>query len=159
MSNTCSQNTKTKGELTELRVLCKLQEMGFSTSLPWGDNQRYDCIVDVNNILLRIQIKSSRFRNGAVVFQTSSSYRHTKSNVSIKGYDFNEIDAFITFSEEQNEFYACHVFDSPKVSIRLRVKSAKNNNSKNVRMAKNYILSKDFLNVQILEKIAMRINH
>ena len=39
-------NSKDKGDIAEAFVTARLLEMGNSVSKPFGDNQRYDIIVD-----------------------------------------------------------------------------------------------------------------
>lgn len=51
--------TKFKGNLTELKCLIGFMSMGFDCSIPYGDNSRYDMIVDVGDELLRVQCKSA----------------------------------------------------------------------------------------------------
>ena len=51
-------NTKTQGEISELRFYLRAFEHGFIVSKPFGDNARYDFIVDSGNRLSRVQIKS-----------------------------------------------------------------------------------------------------
>ena len=50
---------KRKGSINELRVLAKLMEYG-EVSIPYGNNARYDCILDKENDLIKIQIKTAR---------------------------------------------------------------------------------------------------
>ena len=44
---------KRKGRITELMVYAKLLKYG-EVSIPYGDNCRYDCILDINNKMLKI---------------------------------------------------------------------------------------------------------
>ena len=53
-------NPKRKGSITELQVMAKLMEFG-EVSVPYGNNARYDCILDINNQLIRIQIKTAHY--------------------------------------------------------------------------------------------------
>lgn len=52
-------DTKQKGNLTELECITALTELGYLVSIPFGEDSRYDCIVDINNNLYRIQCKTS----------------------------------------------------------------------------------------------------
>ena len=55
-------DTNTIGKLTELKVLTYITELGYSISIPFGDKDRYDQIWDVHGKLLRVQIKTSRWK-------------------------------------------------------------------------------------------------
>lgn len=50
---------KRTGSINELRVIARLMEYG-EVSIPYGNNARYDCILDRGNELLKIQIKTAR---------------------------------------------------------------------------------------------------
>jgi len=50
------------GTMNELRVVAGLMEYG-EVSVPYGDCSRYDCILDIDNRLIRIQIKTARRKN------------------------------------------------------------------------------------------------
>lgn len=52
-------NTKQIGTITEMKVIAKLLELG-DVSIPVGNNARYDCVLDFNGKLLRIQIKTAK---------------------------------------------------------------------------------------------------
>ncbi len=49
---------KEQGNIVELKFMAKAMGLGIAVSLPFGDNQPYDCITDRNG-LSRVQIKSS----------------------------------------------------------------------------------------------------
>lgn len=79
--------TKSKGNITELTCLIGFMSMGFDCSIPYGDNSRYDIIVDVGDELLRVQCKSSSnpIKNGirdldAFHFSTVTQTTNTKEN-------------------------------------------------------------------------------
>ena len=76
--------------------------MGFDCSIPYGDNSRYDIIVDVGDELLRVQCKSSSnpIKNGirdldAFHFSTVTQTTNTKETVR-RRYDESQIDYFAT---------------------------------------------------------------
>jgi len=52
-------STKTRGELSQLTFLYRAAHQGLMVSEPYGDNLRYDAIVDNGHRLRRVQIKSS----------------------------------------------------------------------------------------------------
>lgn len=51
--------TKAKGAQTELECITYLHGLGYNISIPWGDNARYDFILDVKHKLYKIQCKTS----------------------------------------------------------------------------------------------------
>lgn len=48
------KDQKRKGRITELQVYAKLLQYG-EISIPYGNNCRYDCILDINDKLLKIK--------------------------------------------------------------------------------------------------------
>ena len=44
------QTTKRRGELAELVFALKAASLGFGVSRPWGDSERYDFILDADNL-------------------------------------------------------------------------------------------------------------
>ena len=51
---------KQQGDTAELRFMLLNHELGYTVSKPFGDNAKYDLIVDTGNNLERIQVKSTR---------------------------------------------------------------------------------------------------
>ncbi len=47
-------SSKEKGNLTELQCLTAFYELGYKACIPYGEDSRYDFILDVDGILLRI---------------------------------------------------------------------------------------------------------
>ena len=52
-------NTKEIGNLTELQCMTRLYELGCSISIPFGNSDKYDLIIDINDKLYKVQIKHS----------------------------------------------------------------------------------------------------
>ena len=53
------ENTKRIGNLTELQCITYLYELGCSISIPYGNSDKYDIIMDIKNKLYKVQIKHS----------------------------------------------------------------------------------------------------
>jgi PD-(D/E)XK endonuclease len=53
------RNRKWVGEMAEAAFLHKAMELGLVASKPWGDNSRYDFVVDAGERLVRVQVKST----------------------------------------------------------------------------------------------------
>ena len=50
------ENTKKLGNLTELQCMTYLYGLGYSISIPFGNADIYDLILDVDNKLYTLQI-------------------------------------------------------------------------------------------------------
>lgn len=69
-------NPKQVGAVTEARVFAALVPEFDSVLLPFGDNSRYDLVVEHAGTFLRIQCKTARQMGGGIVFPTTSSQAH-----------------------------------------------------------------------------------
>lgn len=89
-------DTKIKGLVTELQCQLYFTKMGYNVSVPLGEDCRYDFIIDVDSILIRVQVKTCKIDKNRILIPTRSSRSNTKENKTIK-YDKEEIDYFATF--------------------------------------------------------------
>lgn len=132
-------STQLKGALTEQRCFIKCIEMGFTVSKPIFDNARYDFILDTGKNLLRIQVKTSHWKDeekSAFIFNCYSQHSLSNGNKIMK-YTKEEIDFFMT--EQDGVFY---LYPAPDQGIKektLRVKPTKTGQTKNICFAKDYI--------------------
>jgi hypothetical protein len=51
-----------------------LVRAGYLVSIPFGEDHRYDLVVEKDGILSRVQVKTGRLRNGVVMFNCYSSH-------------------------------------------------------------------------------------
>lgn len=68
-------NTKTKGQITEASVALALLQMGKTVLTPYGENQRYDLVLEEESGFRTIQCKTGRLRGGSVRFNLYSVVR------------------------------------------------------------------------------------
>jgi hypothetical protein len=136
-----SKNTSIQGEIAESIILAKLVQLGNECLLPWGHNHRYDIALDDGGKLVRIQCKTARYVEewGCLGFNTVITYARVGGKAHIrKGYR-GEADYFGVYSPETGKVYLVPVDEVPIGSkARLRIDSAKNNQSKGVKWAKDY---------------------
>jgi PD-(D/E)XK endonuclease len=52
-------DTKAAGDITEAVVLAEFLRAGFPVLLPFGDNRRYDLVVEAGGRFLRVQCKTA----------------------------------------------------------------------------------------------------
>ena len=131
---------KQKGNLTELQCITSFYELGARVSIPYGENTRYDFIADVNNILIRVQVKTSKYNetNKSISFSCRSC-RVNASQTIARQYTKHEIDYFCTYYN--NTCYLVPVEECSKCKV-LRLEPSKNNQSNMVNYADDYELSK-----------------
>jgi hypothetical protein len=96
-------NTKDVGDTTEARVLHALIARGYSVSIPFGDNDSYDLLVDSASGLHRTQCKTGWLEDGCVRFKTASE---TTIDGETVAEDYGEsVDAFAVRCKDTERLY------------------------------------------------------
>ena len=127
--------SKQKGIITELQCITYFNQLGYQVSIPYGENARYDFIVDIDGNLLRIQAKTAKEnKNGTIRILCKSTRPNTKCAIT-KHYTSDEIDYFATFYN--NKCYMIPVNECYDSKI-LRFEKSANNQHENVNFAKDY---------------------
>lgn len=128
---------KTKGEITELFVAAELYKAGFAISIPYGENHRYDLVIEINGDLKKVQCKACRYYESSLTFDLCGQ-TITKGKT---GGDYQgEIDFFATYCFETRKAYLMPITQVGKRSISLRITPPKNGN-KHYKYAKDYEVS------------------
>jgi hypothetical protein len=96
-------NTKSKGSISEAKVLAKVLELGKTAFLPFGENTGVDLIVQDDNNLIRIQTKTGRKVNNSIEFDGKSTYKIKGQQVS-KDYE-GKIDYFAIYYPANDKVY------------------------------------------------------
>ena len=117
-----SLSTKDLGAQTELQCLAYLHGLGYNVSIPWGDNARYDFILDIA---------------GVYRFNCKSTYLNTKGNRTVN-YKPDEIDYFCTFIEEK--CYLIPILETGKTEKVMRFTPPKNGQIKDIIFADTYLV-------------------
>jgi hypothetical protein len=87
------ENSKDRGDETEAKIIYTLISSGYSVSVPFGDNDKYDLIVDDSEALYRIQCKTAwTTKKGTMRFNTHS--QTTKNGEYHERTYHGDVDAF-----------------------------------------------------------------
>ena len=130
---------KTTGDTTVLAVMHALQITGYDILLPFGENTRYDLVIDNGERLARVQCKTGRLRGGAVRFPACSSYAHHPNPKLIRRDYIGEIDYFGVYCPETGGVYLVPIEDADvRRQGALRVEPARNGQERRVRLASAY---------------------
>jgi hypothetical protein len=97
---------KRRGILTEEFLKLWFLKKGFSVSVPIGDDDRYDFIVDFHGKLVRMQSKTANLtrRAGYLNFKTSSDRYNSQGNYRVR-YSKDDIDYFCTMHPDTEQVY------------------------------------------------------
>lgn len=134
-------NTKQKGEVSEAHVIAFLSECNVDIFLPFGEATRADMILLEDSNPIRVQIKSGNIKDGCVRFSCSkvNSNRTGSERTDYKG----DVDAFIVYCHDNNEYYYVPIQNANSADMWLRVDEAMQDNGR-VNWAYNYLLEDRF---------------
>ena len=130
-------NTIQKGAITEQKCILKCLEMGLNVSQPVLP-ARYDLIIEINNKLIRVQVKTANWKDEehtAFCFSCKSSHAISEGNKRMP-YTSDEIDYFMT--EKDNQFYLVPVEGNTSQKT-LRISAPKSGNKTGFAWAKDYL--------------------
>lgn len=141
-----NENLK-KGAITELKCQMFLIENNFIVSKPILDNARYDLLLDCNNKIYKIQIKTSRWsKEGETIFFNCRSVHSISNGNKVMKYTPDEIDYFMT--EWDGEFYLIPC-DTERAQFTLRLCDP----SGNAKFIKNLHWAKDYLATEVIKTL------
>lgn len=135
------RDTKSKGDLSELRVAIELTKLGYFISKPLGENQRYDLIADDGQRLHRVQVKTGRVRGGVIMFSCCSTHGHRRTgNLATRPY-IGQIELLAVYCRDTEKVYLVPEADLTRTKIQLRLVAPRNNMTKTIRWASKYELA------------------
>ncbi|MDX1746185.1 MAG: group I intron-associated PD-(D/E)XK endonuclease [Halobacteriales archaeon] len=117
-------NSKTKGDLTESMVIHELISRGGQVAIPFGDNAKYDLVVeDQAGVLHRIQCKTAWKPSPDTVRFNTHSQTTRDGQYHETGYE-GSIDAFVARLPETETLYWVDIQDAPSRKMLLRYEAA-----------------------------------
>jgi len=127
------------GDRTTLAVILALREAGLGILVPFGENVRYDLVIDDGNRLARVQCKTGRLREGAVRFAVCSCYgHHLRPGESRRDYQ-GQVDFFGVHCPDTAAVYLVPIGDvQVRVQAALRVDPPRNGQRSKIRNAVDY---------------------
>jgi len=137
------EHPKAKGDRSTLAVMIALQEVGLPFLVPFGENTRYDLVLDRGSELARVQCKTGRLRNGAVLFAACSCYGHHRNPETARRDYAGQVEFFAVYCPQTLGVYLIPIADLPnRVSAALRVTPPRNNQRRFIRFAADYEIAK-----------------
>lgn len=143
-------NSKDKGNIGEAVFMAEMIKQGCIVSKPFGDNARYDFIVDVEGKLLKFQVKycNSTNENQGIVCPCASSTNHT-TNKHYSTYE-NDVDYMAFYIAPYDKIAIVSLKEiGNKKSIVLRNEKPLNGQTEGIRYIDDYSIS-HFLCVETL---------
>jgi hypothetical protein len=133
------EHPKAKGDRSTLAIMLALQEVGYEVLLPFGENTRYDLVIDDGMTLKRVQCKTGRLRQGAIRFAARSSYaHHPNPRMVVRDY-LGQIDYFGIYCPQTGGVYLVPIEDAQvRATGSLRLAPARNGQRRRIRYAADY---------------------
>lgn len=123
-----------------MKVLTKLAEMGFTVSLPIGENAPYDLIFDNGSKLHKVQCKNGTLKNGSIVAKLQSvSYSGEAGKAVAKNFDNTKIDYLGIYCAENDSVYLVPAIEIGGTQCNLRIEEVSHPTTRN-RWAKDYAI-------------------
>jgi hypothetical protein len=133
------EHPKRIGDRTTLAVMFALAGAGYEVSVPFGENTRYDLIIDRESVLSRVQCKTGRLRHGVIRFSTASTYGHLPSPREVRRTYQGQIDYFGVFCPETRGVYLVPIEDvQTRAGAYLRVEPTRNAQRRRIRFAADF---------------------
>ncbi len=135
-------STKYLGNLTELQCITRFYELGFPISIPYGDSEKYDMILDVHGKLYRLQCKHANPHKNDdgmvdyITIRTTWSSGYTRNRPCTKNqYSKEDCDYFVTHYEGKNYLVPVEQCSNEKS---LRIIPPKNGQIKGINFLKDF---------------------
>jgi hypothetical protein len=133
------EHPKTIGDRSQLAIMIALDRAGYAVFVPYGENLRYDLVIDEGDRLARVQCKTGRFQSGVVRFRACSSYAHHPNPKPRKRDYLGEIDYFGVYCLETHDVYLVPIECAQvRRECSLRVEPTRNGQAQGVRLAADY---------------------
>jgi hypothetical protein len=127
------------GDGSTLAIMLALHEVGFALLLPFGENTRYDLVIDDGAELRKVQCKTGRLRKGAIRFPACSTYVHHRNPLMPRRSYTGQVDAFAVYCPDTNGIYLVPMADlAVEREGALRVEAPRNNQKRFIRFASDY---------------------
>lgn len=139
------KNSKEIGNLTELQCITGLYALGCDISIPFGNSQKYDLIMDYNNKLYKVQVKHANINE---IYDGVNKYieyfkfqtrwqSHNATGYTKNSYTKNDIDFFATWCD--GNVFLIPVEECSGAEKTIRFIPPKNGQIKGINFAKDYI--------------------
>ena len=99
-------NTKKQGDWGLGQAIAYFTSIGWTVALPLTDSQDYDIIVDNGNQLLRVQVKTTTFKQrGVNYFVSLTTKGGNQSFNTIKSFDHNTVDYIFVITGDNDRYF------------------------------------------------------
>jgi len=109
------KNSKKQGDLGLGKAIGHLTAHGYTVSLPLTDSQSYDLIVDIDDKLNRVQVKTTTYKTPYGIFAVNLSVKGgNRSYNTIKLFDKTKVEYVFVVTSENDMYFI------PSLAIKSR---------------------------------------
>ena len=141
-------NTVLVGDIGESVAIAAFTTAGLVVSKPLSNNAKYDLIVELNNSLYKVQVKSTNsIKNDKMYFATKTT-NYSKGSWSSNTYTKDDVDIFFLYCLE-NDWAGLYFLEDNTVApinITLHLAAPKNGQKAHIRLAEDYTFAKQLQN-------------
>jgi len=119
MAESVASNSKEKGDETKARAIHELISSGCRVSVPSGDNDKYDLIVDDGARLYRVQCKTA-WQNKEETIRFNTHSQTTRDGEYHEQTYHGEIDAFLVRNPQTETMHWVGVREATDQKMALR---------------------------------------
>jgi hypothetical protein len=131
-------HSKRKGNIGQLAIGKIFTDFGYSVFFECGDISKIDLIAEKNGKLIRVQCKAYTPKDNKIEL----SFKKSGPNYNFY-YDLNEFDFFAIYDLINHNIYLINTkLVKYKKSITLKLNKSKNNQSKKINIAENYLFER-----------------
>ena len=132
-------NSSVIGNIGEAIAFSEFVKRGYTVLFPFGQNTPYDLVVDIGGKLYKIQCKTTEkiHEESVMLFYSCRTNGFTGKHTT---YTVDEIDYIFLYCIENGYMGLINVNEVPPQKIMIRLNPPKNFQTKNVRMAQDYLL-------------------
>jgi hypothetical protein len=119
--------TKKQGDVGLAHAIAHFASLGATVSIPLTDSQDYDLVVDAEGRLMRVQVKTTRFRNanGIYTAQLATNGGNQSWTGVVKHFDPAKVDCLFVLTEAGTRYVIPAVDVSCRWTISLGKKYAR----------------------------------
>jgi hypothetical protein len=134
---------KDVGDRSALAIIWGLRARGYAILIPFGENTRYDLVIDDGERLSKVQCKTGRLRNGTITFHTYSSYaHHPNPKQRFRRYGYS-VDYYGIYCPDNGGVYLIPATELANHFVgSLRVEPTRNGQRRRIRFAALYEIAR-----------------
>lgn len=133
-------SSKRIGSFAELKVASEFSKYGIPVLLPFGDNEPYDLVIELNGFK-SVQVKSTKIDKEVLKIEVRR--RVGSKRLGSQSYKEFNIDYLAVMCVDTEKLYLIPFSEvSGGYNFNLRLKPPKNNQTKGVNLAEDYEFAK-----------------